>query len=153
MRIVLPKWSASVLMKNCDHFICPSWSILFLYAPHQKGLTFEKFIFELDVSSYSFKITCILISQVISLKKMVVLSAKFATLISGSPTCIPLILLIEIGKYLSCDNVLQQWEWTPLANSSHRGPFILILHWMLVNATYIMWTNLSPYCISKLLQI
>ena len=44
-------------------------------------------------------------SQVISLKKMVVLSAKFATLISWSPTCIPLILLNEIGKYLKCNNV------------------------------------------------
>ena len=53
---------------------------------------FEKFIFELDASSYSFKITCILSRQVISLKKMVVSSAKFTILISWSPICIPLIL-------------------------------------------------------------
>ena len=53
---------------------------------------FEKFIFELDASSYSFKITCILSRQVISLKKMVVSSAKFTILISWSPICVPLIL-------------------------------------------------------------
>ena len=35
-------------------------------------LLFEKFTFELDSSSHSFKITCILSGQVISLKKMVV---------------------------------------------------------------------------------
>ena len=53
---------------------------------------FEKFIFELHASSYSFKITCILSRQVISLKKIVVSSAKFTILMSRSPICIPLIL-------------------------------------------------------------
>ena len=28
---------------------------------------------------------------------------------------------------------------------SDRRPFILILDWMLVNATLIMWMNLAPY--------
>ena len=28
---------------------------------------------------------------------------------------------------------------------SNRRPFILILDWMLVNATFIIWMNLSPY--------
>ena len=46
---------------------------------------FEKFIFELDASSYSFIITCIWSRQVIPIKKMVVSSVKFTTLISWSP--------------------------------------------------------------------
>ena len=43
---------------------------------------FEKFIFKLDSSSYSFKRTCILLKLVISLEKMAVSSAKFTSLIS-----------------------------------------------------------------------
>ena len=39
--------------------------------------------------------------QVISLKKMVVLSAKFTILISWSPICIPLILLSALIKLAS----------------------------------------------------
>ena len=69
---------------------------------------FEKFIFELDASSYSFKITYILSRQVISLKGMVVSSAKFTILILWSPICIPLIFFIginESGNYLSRNNV------------------------------------------------
>ena len=62
---------------------------------------FEKFIFELDASSYSFKITCILLRQVISLKKMVVSWAKFTILISCSPICILLILLLAWIKLAS----------------------------------------------------
>ena len=42
---------------NFHYFICPGWSILFLYAPAHKASLFGKFIFELDASSYSFKIT------------------------------------------------------------------------------------------------
>ena len=61
--------------------------------------------FELDTSSYSFKITCILLKQVISLKKRVVSSAKFTILISWSPICISLILVNKIGNYLSYNNV------------------------------------------------
>ena len=59
---------------------------------------FEKFIFDLDASSYSFKITCTLLRQVIYLKKIVVLLAKFTILISRSPICIPLILLLALMK-------------------------------------------------------
>ena len=62
---------------------------------------FEKFIFELHASSYSLKITCILSKQVISLKRMVVSSAKFNILISWSPICIPLILLLTLMKLAS----------------------------------------------------
>ena len=90
-------------MENYDHSIRPGLLILFLYAPVQDH-TFEEFIFELDASSYSFKITCIMLRQVISLKNMLVSSTKFTILISWFPICIPLILINEIGKYLSCNN-------------------------------------------------
>ena len=59
---------------------------------------FEKFIFELDSFSYSFKMTYILLRQVISLKKMVVSSAKLIILISRSFFCIPLIILLALMK-------------------------------------------------------
>ena len=78
---------------NCDSSSCPGWWILFLYAPPHKGLAFWKNYLWTSLSfSYSLKITCILLRQVISLKKMVVLSVKFTILISWSPICIPLIL-------------------------------------------------------------
>ena len=70
---------------------------------------FEKNIFELDYRcanfflhfSCSFKITCILLRQVITFKKIVVLAAKFTILISWSPSCIPLILLSALMKLAS----------------------------------------------------
>ena len=80
------------------HFVCPDLSILFLYAAAHKAWLFEKSIFELDASSYSFKTTCILLRQVTSLKKMLLSSAKFIILISWSPICIPLILLLALMK-------------------------------------------------------
>ena len=85
---------------------------------------FGKFIFQLHASSYSFKITCILLRQVIPLKKMVVLSAKFTILILWSPICIPLIFLLALKKlvltlaaimYKSTENR------HPLANFSRKG--------------------------------
>ena len=35
-------------MQNCDHSICPGWSILFLYAPAHKVCLLIKFMFELQ---------------------------------------------------------------------------------------------------------
>ena len=61
---------------------------------------FEKFIFEIDASSYSFKITFILSRQIISLNKMVVLTANFTILILWSPFCIPLIRLSALNLLL-----------------------------------------------------
>ena len=68
----------------CDNSSCPGWWILFLYAPPHKGLAFWKnpFLIKSLSFSYSVKITYILLRQVISLKKMVVLSVKFTILIS-----------------------------------------------------------------------
>ena len=87
---------------NFDNFICPVWSVLFLHAPDYQAWLFQEFIFELDASSYSFKITCILLRQVIYLNKMVVSTAKSAILISWSPPiCAPLILLLSLKKLAS----------------------------------------------------
>ena len=66
---------------------------LCLYATAHKTWCFEKFTLELDASSCSFKITFILLRQVIYFKKMVVSLAKFTILIPWSHICIPLILL------------------------------------------------------------
>ena len=98
-----------ILMYSCDHIICPGLSILFLYAPAHKAWIFEKFVFELKAFSCEFKIDCILVCQLISLnKKMVVSSRKFKLLKSWSHTCTPLILVlasIELQVLYSRNNV------------------------------------------------
>ena len=116
---------------------------------------FEKFIFELDASSYSFKITCIPLRQVISLKKMVVSSAKFTILISWSPICIPLILLLPLMKLASTSAAIMYksienrhpWETSRVrVKGSDRRPFIWILDWILAYTSLTMWwVDLSPY--------
>ena len=91
-RTELPKCTRSILMENCYHTISPVLTIHFLYDPACKAWLFEKFIFELE-ASYSFKITCILVRQVISLKKSGGVISKIYCLISWSPICAPLILV------------------------------------------------------------
>ena len=97
-----------VFLLNYDLF-CPNWSYQylngklwpyhlscfvnsFLYDPANKAWLFEKFIFELE-AFYSFKITCILVRQVISLKKNGGVISKIYCLILWSPICTPLILV------------------------------------------------------------
>ena len=127
----------------------------YFYMPQPIGLDFlKRFIFELKAFSYSFKITCILLRQVISPKKMVMSSAKFTNLISWSPICTPLILLSASMKLASTSAALiyntdesgHHWR-TPYirVKGSDRRPFILILDWMLVYATLIVRMNFSPY--------
>ena len=77
--------------ENCDHTICPFLSILFYITQPNKAWLFEKFIFELE-ASYSFKTTCILVRQVITLKKSGGAISKIC-LISRSPICTLLILI------------------------------------------------------------
>ena len=72
----------------------------FLYEPTCKAWLFEKFIFELE-ASYRFKITCILVRQVISLKKIAGVISKIYCLVSWSPICTPLILLSALMKMAS----------------------------------------------------
>ena len=63
---------------NCDYSSWPGWWILFLYALPHKGLAFWKnYLWTSSSFSYSLKSTCILLRQVMSLKKMMVLSVKF----------------------------------------------------------------------------
>ena len=97
---------------------------------------FEKVIFQLDASSYSFKITCILLRQVISLKKIVKSSAKFTILIWWSPICIPLTLLLALMKLASTSaaimhkSIENRHPWKTFhvrVKGSDRRPFILIL--------------------------
>ena len=57
-----------------------------------KAWLFEKFIFEPEASN-SFKITCILVTQAISLKKNGGVISKIFCLILWSPICTPLILV------------------------------------------------------------
>ena len=52
------KVNSKYINENHHHFICPGWSILYLYVPAHKPWLFGKFIFELDTSSFSFKIPC-----------------------------------------------------------------------------------------------
>ena len=106
-----PKINFKFFNRNCDYSSCPGWWILFLYAPPHifylyapphKGLAFWKNHLWASLSfSYSLKITCILSRQVISLKKMVVLSVKFTILVSWSSISIPLILLSASIKLAS----------------------------------------------------
>ena len=87
--------------RDCDQAICFGLSILFLYATPHKVWLFEKVIFELVAFSLNYKINSILIRQLKSLEKMVVSSAKFTILISWSPICIPLILMLASMKIAS----------------------------------------------------
>ena len=127
----------------------------YFYMCQPIGLHFlKRFIFELKAFSYSFKITCILLRQIISPMKMVMSSAKFTNLISWSPICTPLILLSASMKLASTSAALvyntdesgHPWR-TPCirVKGSDRRPFIVILDWMLVYATLIVRMNFSPY--------
>ena len=115
---------------------------------------FEKFVFELESSSYSFKITCILLRQVISPKKMVMSSGKFTNLILWSAICTPFILLLASMKLASTSATIiyntnesgHPWR-TPCIGVKgwDRRPFILNLDWMLVYVTFIIQMNFSPH--------
>ena len=87
-------------------------------------------------------------------RKIVMLSAKLTILISWSPICTTLILLLALMKlastsfavmYNSMEN-RQPWQTSQVrVKGSDKRPFILILHWILVYASSTMWMNLSPY--------
>ena len=88
-------------MYSFDNIICPGLSILFYRSVH-KAWIFEKFVFELEGFSCGFKIDCILVFQLISVNKKIVLSSgKFSIFISWSPICTPLILVLASMKIAS----------------------------------------------------
>ena len=72
----------------------------FLYDLACKTWCFEKVVFELE-ASYSFKINCILVRQILSLKKIGVVISKNCCFVSWSPICIPLILVSALMKMAS----------------------------------------------------
>ena len=87
----------------------------FLYDPANKAWLFEKFIFELE-AFYSFKITCILVRQVISLKKNGGVISKIYCLILWSPICTPLILVsasVKMESTLATVTYNSMWVYTP----------------------------------------
>ena len=91
--------------------------------------------------------------QVIALRKIVVSSAKFTILISWSPVCIPLKSLSALMTLASTSAAIMHnsienrhpWKTQIRAKGADRRPSFLILDWILVYATLIMWMNLSPY--------
>ena len=92
--IDLPKLNSSILMKivtvpvgQVDEFYS------YMHYPIKAWL-FEKNIFKIYLKNT-------LLRQVISLKKIMVLSVKFSILISWSPICIPLILLSALMRLAS----------------------------------------------------
>ena len=91
----------------------------FLYEPAYKTWIFEKFIFELE-TYYSFKVTSILVIQVISFKKNGDVISKTYCLISWSSICAPLIL-VSVSMKMASTSAITVWEWITLANSSHKG--------------------------------
>ena len=71
----------------------------FLYAQSVSPGFLKSYLW--DEASYSFKITCILVKQVISLKKIGCVISKIYCLVSQSPLCTPLILLSALMKMSS----------------------------------------------------
>ena len=96
----ITKMYDSILMENCDHTVGPVLSTLLLHDPVCKTWIFENFIFELE-GSHSFKINCILVTQVISLKQNAFVISKVYCLISWSPICTPLIFVSASLKMAS----------------------------------------------------
>ena len=90
-RIDLPKLNSGILMEIVAIHVGQVDELYFYMHYPITSLSF----------SYSLKITCILLSQVISLKKMKVLSVKFTILIAWSPIYIPLIPLSALMRLVS----------------------------------------------------
>ena len=144
-RIDLPKLNSNILMEIVTIPVGQVDEFYFYMHYHIKAcMTFWKNYLWTRLSfSYSLKITCILLRQVISLKKMMVLSVKFTILISWSPICIPLILLSALMRLASTSaavlyNNLDSWHhWRTHigVKGSNRRLFILILDSILVYAT------------------
>ena len=129
------------------------WEVVFFPVPEE--IVYSFLVYYFFDKRVSFTMTCILSRQVKILKKMVVLSAKFTILISWSPICIPLILLLALMKLASTSAAIMYksienrhpWQTSRVrVKGSDRRPFILILDWILVYTSLtIWWMDLSPY--------
>ena len=146
-RIDLPRLKSNILME-----IVPILVVLvhefYFYVHHPiQAWIFEKIIFE---KVYLFHIVLkslvSLLRQVISLKKMVLLSVKFTILISWCPICISFIFLLALMKLESNSATIlynsmesrHPWRTNIRIKGSDRKPFILILDSILLYATLIM---------------
>ena len=140
-RIELPKLTQSILMEILIiSFVLVDQFYFHMHLHMHKPwpLTFWKVYLWASASSYSFKVTCILLRQVISYRKMVMLSAKLAILISWSAISIPLILLLALMKLASTSAAIMynsmeksHPKQTPQVRvkGSDRRPFIWIGYW------------------------
>ena len=114
-----------------DHAISPALSIL-LYDPVNKTWYFEKFIFEVE-ASYSFKITCILVRQLIPfIKNGGVINKKilFNVMVSYFYSFHRCTSISEDGRYLSHSNIdhyesghLWRTPYIRTGDYSDRTPF------------------------------
>ena len=92
-RIDLSKLTSSILMEVVAiPIVLVGESYFYMHHPIKASLL-KNYLWTSLLFSYSLKITCILLIQVISLKETVVLSVKLIVLISWSPFCISLTLL------------------------------------------------------------
>ena len=83
-------------MEISDHTICPALSILFyMTQPIRLGILQ---ILSLIEAFYSFKVTCILVTQIISHKRNGCVISKIYCLILWSPMCTLLIHVSESVK-------------------------------------------------------
>ena len=97
MKDRITKMYINYFIGKCDHTIFFCFINFFLYDPAYKAWVFENSIFELE-AFYSFKITCVLVMQVISFNKNSGFIGKIYCLISWSPIRTPLILLSASTK-------------------------------------------------------
>ena len=122
------------------------WEVAFFPVPEE--IVYSFLVYYFFDKKVSFTMTCILSRQVIFLKKMVVLSAKFTILISWSPICIRLVLLLALMKlpitsaaikYKTIEN-RHPWQTSRVrVKGSDR------YWWILVYTSLTMWVNFSPY--------
>ena len=144
-RMQLPKLTPSILME----IVIISFALVarFYFYMHQsnhirldflKSLSLSQFIQFNIASSDSFKIICLLLRWIISLRKMLLLLAKFSILISQSPICIPLMLLLVLMKLASTSATIMYhgmenrhpYQTTGvMLKGSGKKTFILILDW------------------------
>ena len=87
----MPKCIHGILVKDWDHIIFPSLSVLFLHLLARDAQFFEKIIFELEVFSQTFRMRLVLGKKLLLSKKMALSSGKFTILISWFPFSTPLI--------------------------------------------------------------
>ena len=103
-----------------NNFFCQTMTYFFPIGviKDYKAWLFEKFIFGPE-AYFSFKITSILVRQVVSPKKNGDVIGKIHCLILWCSICTPLILVLA-SMNMAGTSAIIEWEWTTLANSSYK---------------------------------